>query len=123
MWAACKDDKEKLVWKFAEHDIEKVSGLTAFESAKKGDVLAQKVVNNYIECLGEGLVNFVNIFRPQAIMLGGGVSAQGDFLTKPLNEYIKKNAYGGDNAPAVDIVIASLGNDAGIIGAASLVID
>lgn len=111
------------MWKYADNNIDNVNGLTAFESAKKGDALAQGVVNNYIEWLGEGLVNFVNIFRPQAIMLGGGVSAQGEYLTKPLNEYIEKNAYGGKNAPAVDIVIASLGNEAGIIGAASLVMD
>lgn len=119
---AMKKDASTYMWKYCNNDIDSVNGLTAFESAKMGDALAKEVVNNYIECLGEGLVNFVNIFRPQAIMLGGGVSAQGEYLTNPLNEYIKKNAYGGDNAPPVDIVIASLGNDAGIIGAASLVL-
>ena len=120
---AMNKNSETYMWKYCNNDIETVNGLTAFESAKKGDKVAQEVVNNYIECLGEGLVNFVNVFRPQAIMLGGGVSAQGEYLTKPLNEYVKTNAYGGEKAPAVDVVIASLGNDAGIIGAASLVIE
>ena len=56
-------------------------------------------------------------------MLGGGVCAQGEYLTAPLKKFIDDNTYGGDYAPEVKVIIATLGNDAGLIGAASLVIE
>lgn len=117
---AMEADKSSKMWDFVGSDIEKVDGRTSFETAKIGDASAQRVVDNYIEALGEGIVDFVNIFRPQAVILGGGVCAQGDNLIKPLDAFVKKYAYGGDRSPSVDLVIASLGNDAGLIGAAAL---
>ena len=54
--------------------------------------------------------------------MGGGVSAQGEYHNPPLRRYIKDFSYGGDKAPSVDLLIASLGNDAGLIGAASLIL-
>ena len=108
------------MWDFVGGNIDKVDGRTSFECAKQGDYSAKRVVDNYIEYLGEGLCNFVNIFRPQAIILGGGVCAQGKNLTDPLEKYIETFSYGGDRSPHVELLIASLGNDAGLIGAASL---
>ena len=118
---AMQQDKSSMMWEFCSNDIDKVDGRTSFECAKQGDKSAKSVVENYIESLGEGIVNFVNVFRPQAIILGGGVCAQGEYLTKPLEKYVEKYAYGGEHAPKVEIVIASLGNDAGIIGASALI--
>ena len=118
---AMEKDKNSLMWKFSP-SLDKVDGRTSFECAKQGDASAQKVVDEYIAYLGEGVSNFVNIFRPQAIMLGGGVCAQGDYLIKPLKKFVHDNTYGGKNIPEPEILIAELGNDAGIIGAASLVI-
>ena len=118
---AMEKDKNSLMWKFSP-SLDKVDGRTSFECAKQGDASAQKVVDEYITYLGEGISNFVNIFRPQAILLGGGVCAQGEYLTKPLKQFVHDNTYGGKNIPEPEILIASLGNDAGIIGAASLVI-
>lgn len=118
---AMEGDKASAMWKFAGTP-DGVDGRTAFECAKQGDASAQKVVDNYIKYLGEGMLNYANIFRPQAFMLGGGVCAQGENLVGPLKEYCKQRHYGFEGCPRFDILIASLGNDAGIIGAASLII-
>lgn len=119
---AMRKDKNSAMWDYVGGDIEKVDGKTAFECSKKGDYSAKKVVDDYLEYLGEGLCNFINIFRPQAIILGGGVCAQGEYLTNPLKRFIKDFSYGGDKSPSVDLLIATLGNDAGLIGAASLIL-
>ncbi len=113
-------NKSSAMWDYVGGDIDKVDGKTAFECSKKGDYSAMKVVEAYIDYLGEGLCDFINIFRPEAIILGGGVCAQGEYLTEPLKQIIKTFSYGGDRSPSVDLVIASLGNDAGLIGAAAL---
>ncbi len=95
-----------------------VNGRTAFEAARKGDKTGLEVVKNYIEYIGEGLIDIVNVFRPEIIIIGGGICNEGDYLLKPLKEYVNKYAYGGKLNPEQEIVAARLGNDAGIIGAA-----
>lgn len=109
------------MWKFVDGDIEKTDGRTAFECAKKGDVSANKVVNKFVKYLSEGMMNLMNAFRPEAFILGGGVSAQGKYLTEKIERYCEKRFYGYKHAKKPQIVTAILGNDAGIIGAASLV--
>ena len=85
-----------------------------------GDKTAEKVVRNYIRYLAEGVANLVNVFRPEAIVLGGGVCAQGEKLIRPLKRKVNSLAYGGVKYAPVQIVTASLGNDAGLCGAARL---
>ncbi len=119
---AMEKDKNSAMWDFVGGDIDAVDGRTSFECAKKGDASAMEVVKNYVEYLGEGISNFINIFRPQAVILGGGVCAQGEYLLKPLRAYIKANTYGGVSIPEAEITVATLGNDAGLIGAASLML-
>ena len=77
-------------------------------------------MENYIEKLGVGLVNLANEFRPEAILLGGGVCAQGDNLVKPLQALMDKEIFAGKRGPQVKILTATLGNDAGVLGAAAL---
>lgn len=113
-------DRSSKMWDFVESDIDKVDGRTAFETEKQGDATAKLVVNNYVMYLSEGLLNICNIFRPQAIMLGGGVCAQGDNLLNRLKTRMSAMHYGFQGTPPVELLIASLGNDAGIIGAAAL---
>lgn len=113
-------DKNSLMWEFCANDLNKVDGKTSFECAKRGDITAQKVVDDYIKALSEGVINVINIFRSQAIIIGGGVSAQGAYLTHPIQQYVDKYRYGGRESLPVKILTASLGNDAGILGAASL---
>lgn len=92
-----------------------------FEGAEKGDAVLKEVVDLYIRRLGTGIVNIVNIFRPQLVLLSGGVSAQGENLLKPLREIVAKSCFGGDKGELPEIEQATLGNEAGMIGAASLI--
>ena len=121
-YAMGKDiDKNSLMWDLCEHDLTKVDGKTAFTAFKKGDVLARAVVEKYVKSLSEGILNVVNLFRSQAVILGGGVCGAGDILTEPIQRRVDKYRYGGEESLRTMILIAQLGNDAGVIGAASLV--
>ena len=95
----------------------KVSGRTAFDCAKKGDKAAKEVVDGYIRHIGEGLVSVLNIFQPEKLLIGGGISKEGDYLLNPLKEYVYGEDY-NKYMPKTSIEIATLFNDAGIIGAA-----
>ncbi len=98
------------------------TGKTPFEFMD-GDVAAKEVVDWYIKYLACGLVNLANIFRPEVIMLGGGVAAQGERLTKPLQDIMDGEVFAGNDYARVNIVAASLGNSAGAMGAAALLIN
>ena len=117
-----KNNPQSLMWQFVDNDIDKVDGRTAFECSKQGDKSAKKVVDTYVKYLSESMMNFFNIIRPEAFILGGGVSAQGEYLVEKVKKYCEEHDYGFKRSPKVEILIATLGNDAGIIGAASLVI-
>ena len=117
---AMKDNPESAMWKFVGGNIDSVDGRTAFECAKLGDESAVKVQNQYIKYLSESIMNMLNVFRPDAVIIGGGISAQGSYLTDLIKNYCEKFEYGYKDSPKCDIITASLGNDAGIIGAAAL---
>ncbi len=102
-----------------EYDGE-MNGIIPFSAAQSGDAAAKVVVDNYINWLGKGIVDLVNIFRPEVVLLAGGVCAQGENLTKPLTAIVKEYAFGGARVASPDVKIAALGNDAGILGAANL---
>ena len=99
--------------------IDKVDGKTAFDYAAT-DKYAKKIVDDYISNLATGIVNYGNIFRPEVVLLGGGVCAQGDALLVPLQKKVNEEIYAGDLGPEVKILVATLENSAGILGAASL---
>ena len=90
---AMKRDPKSLMWKLAK-SLDEISGRTAFLAADKGDETAKEVVKNYIADLGDGIVNIVNLLRPQVVILGGGVSNEGDNLIIPLKKYVEQNVYG-----------------------------
>ena len=90
-------------------------------SMAKIDKVLKEVVDSYIRRLGTGIVNIVNIFRPQLVLLGGGISAQGEVLTEPLAESMVQGCFGKEKSEIPEIRIASLGNEAGMIGAAGLI--
>ncbi len=116
-------DKNSLMWKYVDNKIDNVNGKTAFDCAKQGDKTALEVVDTYVYYLAESILNVLNTFRPEAFIIGGGISAQGDYLVDKVTEYCEKFSYGYKCVPKTKILIASLGNDAGIIGAAALVND
>ena len=97
-----------------------VSGRTAFDAARKGDPAGKEVVRQYAEYIAEGLVDMVNIFRPEVLIMGGGICKEGDFLLDPVRRYLNAGVFGKGLLPEPKLVVASLGNDAGLIGAALL---
>ena len=95
----------------------KVSGKTAFVAAKKGDKSAQEVVDKYIGYVADGIMGVINIFQPEKLVIGGGISREGDLLLKPIIEHVDKYGY-NKYMTKTEISIATLFNEAGIIGAA-----
>ncbi len=115
------ENKDSIMWEMVGGDIEKVSGRTSFDAMRKGDKAGKEVVDQYIRYVGIGLINSINIFQPQVLCIGGGISHEGDTLIKPLVEMVdKENYFRGDAQFKTSIRTATLGNDAGIIGAAYL---
>lgn len=98
----------------------KIDARWVYDAMRAGDATATEVVRQYEEYVGEFLVNITNIFRPEMILLGGGISGEGAPLTDRLSEYVRKHCYGGDVAFVTPIRTATLGNKAGIVGAAAL---
>ena len=112
-------NRRSLMWKVCS-DIDLVGGKIPFEAAKQGDKVAIEVLDNYIKYLGEGILNFCNIFRPNVVVLSGGIANAGDYLFDRVNKYIKDRNYGYKMTPEVKVVPAELGYDSGKIGAAAL---
>ncbi|MBQ6795731.1 MAG: ROK family protein [Clostridia bacterium] len=94
-----------------------VSGFTAFDCASKGDKAALEVRDTYITYVAEGIVNLINIFQPEIVVIGGGISCEGDVILKPIREFVAKYEF-NKTEPRTQIVTAKLFNDAGIVGAA-----
>ena len=99
---------------------DKISGRTAFNHMRSGDASAKAVVDKYIKHLAAGVTNTINIFQPDVLCIGGGVCNEGDPLLVPMKEIVAKENYTRNSPKNAEIVIAKLGNDAGIIGAAFL---
>ena len=113
---AMKVNPESEMWNISK-TLSRVSGKTAFTAKDK---TAKEVIKNYLGYLSEGVVNIANIFQPEVICLGGGVSNAGDKILKPIRKAIKDYSFARFGKKQTEVRIASLGNDAGIIGAALL---
>ncbi|MBQ8165298.1 MAG: ROK family protein [Clostridia bacterium] len=125
--ALVRDTKEAAVknpdsylYKICGGDTEKLNGKSAFDGKEAGDKVSAEVVENYMDELAVGIINYINIFQPEILLLGGGVANQKENLLKPLREKVYKEIYGADFLPRTKIDCTVLGNDAGIIGAAML---
>lgn len=117
---AMKDDPDSVMWKTCGGDLSRVGGKTAFDAMRAGDKMGKKVVNDYITYLGAGIVNIINIFQPEVVTISGGISREGEYLTVPLQKIIEAERYSKYCESQTKVVVASLGTDAGIIGAALL---
>ena len=96
-----------------------VDGRTAFTAQQMGDAAGDEVVKSYVHYLSIGIANIVNIFFPEVIALSGGVANQGENLLVPLREKVGQQEYGAAyTAKHPRIVCCTLGNTAGMIGAA-----
>jgi len=103
-------------------NIEKLAAEMVGVAAKKGDKLARDVIDRAAFYLGVGLVNIVNIFNPQMIVIGGGLAGIGEMLIAPGRKMVAEQAF-SINSRNVKIVKARLGNEAGVYGAAAFAFD
>ena len=116
---AIAENPDCIMAKMAE-ERGKVTARTSFDSMREGDSVAKAVVDKYIKYLAAGITNTINIFQPDVLCIGGGVCNEGDPLLLPMKAIVEKENFARNSEKKTDIVIAKLGNDAGIIGAAFL---
>ncbi len=116
---AMEEYPDSLMHKLAKEEG-KVSGRTAFDAMRLGDIAGIKVVDNYIKYVACGLINIVNALQPEIICIGGGICNEGETLMKPLRRFVQAERYSIHSKIQTKIVKAELGNDAGVIGAALL---
>nr|WP_325229088.1 ROK family protein [uncultured Oscillibacter sp.] len=116
---AMETHPESALYQFAaEHGVE---GRTAFQAAEAGDETALAVCRDYVNYLASGLASLINVLRPEAVAIGGGVAAAPErLLLEPLREAVAKESFSRHGGRITRILPAELGNDAGIIGAAML---
>lgn len=117
---AMRRDPDSYMWELTENNIDTVSGRTAFDAMRFGDPAAKRVVDQYIYYVACGIVNTINIFQPELLCVGGGISKEGETLLAPIRKYVEHERFSLYASKQTKIVKAELGNDAGIIGAALL---
>ena len=118
--AAMREHPDNMMWKLVDGDISKVNARTAYDAMRAGDELATEIVNRFVSYIGCGIANVINIFQPEILCIGGGISREGETLLAPVRAYVDREEYARDNARRTKIVAAQLFNDAGIVGAACL---
>lgn len=114
---AMKENRKSDMWKISKGKLSNVTGKTAFFSE---DGTGKEVLRLYFDQLAVGVVNLVNIFQPEVICIGGGISNAGEKILKPIKTAIKKKSFARFGKKQSEVKIAKLANDAGIIGAALL---
>ena len=117
---AMAEDLSSAMWEVADGRMENVDGRTAFTAAKLGDETANRVIRQYVGYLSEGIADLVNLLRPEAIVLGGGIAGEGEALFAPLREAVDARTYIAMDIVPLKIVGAQLGNKAGVYGAYTL---
>jgi glucokinase len=115
-----KHGEKSMMMEMVEGKIEDITAETIAIAADRGDALAKDIMDRAAYYLGVGVVNLVNIFNPDMIIIGGGMSELGEMLIGPSRKMVKERAF-SISSQAVRIVTAQLGNEAGIYGAAAFV--
>ncbi len=115
-----KKDKESILWELCDYNLEKLEGKTLFDSVRLLDKTAEKVLNQYLYYLSVGIINIINVFQPDMICIGGGISKAGDLILDELEKRVCVEDYARTSNKRTKIVMAELENDAGIIGAGLL---
>ena len=115
-----KAPKDSPLWTLVDGDLDKVSGRTAFDAMRQGDPIGKEIVDEYIKYLSVGIVDMINIFQPDILCIGGGISNERETLLAPVRDFVAKEQYAMNSSKKTKVCRAELGNDAGIIGAALL---
>ena len=110
---------ESIMWKLVEGDLSRVNGKTAFIADAEGDKCASLIIGEFIDVLSTGIENVINIFQPDVVCIGGGISREGENLISKLRERVRHATFGADGL-RTKLVAANFRNEAGIIGAALL---
>ena len=110
---------ESAMWQMVDGDLGRVNGVTAFAAKKRGDLAGSIVVRDFIEYLAIGVANIINVFQPSVVVIGGGISGEGEELLRPLRERLKHISFGTAKS-RTRVEAAKYRNDAGIIGAGLL---
>ncbi|GFI43795.1 glucokinase [Lachnospiraceae bacterium] len=110
-----KDDKASLL-----REVEKLDAKAVFDALKEGDRLSEEIVEEFGSYLGHAMANLAAVTDPTVIVIGGGVSKAGDILLGYVEKYFVERAFFANKE--TKFVLAELGNDAGICGAAKLIL-
>lgn len=116
---------ESALWRRCGGDLSRIGGRSAFQEAREsGDETARAVCERYVHYLALGITNLINLFQPDMLCIGGGVSNEADeALLYPVQKLVERERYGSSRNSGLRVVKAQLGNDAGIIGAAFLAVE
>lgn len=114
---------ESAITKLCGGDPEKINGKTAFDAMREGDAVGKEVVDTYIYRLALGVSNIMVLLQPEVLAIGGGISREGETLLEPLREIAYANSYFDSTTPRTKIVAATLRGDAGIVGAAAMILN
>ncbi len=117
---AAEADKDSVLNEYYVSDGSRYSARHAFNAMRAGDKAGKAVVDKYVKYLAAGITNTINTFQPDILCIGGGVCNEGDPLLVPVKELVASEVYTRMIPKNTKIVVAELGNDAGIIGAAFL---
>ena len=117
---AAEPERNTLMMEMCGGNPEELTVYQIFESWKQADAMATELVEQYVSYLCAGMSTFITIFRPEIIILGGGVANAGDEFLKLVNDRLEVNTFAGAEIGVPKVIRAELGNDAGIIGAAML---
>jgi glucokinase len=120
--AALKDDATSILHKIADKDDSTLESKDVYEAAVEGDTLARAIMEETGTLLGVGIINLAHLFNPDLVLVGGAVSRAGDMLLDPARREVEEYALRGIK-DATTIKLAALGNDAGGIGAAGLILN
>ena len=115
-----EEGRKSSLWNLCSGETDGLNAEMIFKAAKKGDLTAGQTVERYLYYLSVGITDIINIFQPEILCIGGAVSRAGNQLLDPLKRMVDQQIYTRDSQVKTEIVTATLGNDAGIIGAAML---
>ncbi len=120
---AARQHPQSMIARRCGGDPAKVTGPLVSECARAGDPVARGILAQVGRRLGEGIAGLVNVLDPQVVVVGGGAAAAGDLLLEPARQAFHSAVEAAAHRPAVPIVAATLGADAGSIGAGLLALD
>lgn len=112
--------RDSVMWELCDDNPENANGRTAFDAMRRGDEAGTQVVDLYCKYVACGLANIINIFQPEVLCIGGGISKEGRNLLNRIEPIVEKARFSKNIEHQTVIKTAELGNDAGIIGAAYL---